>query len=920
MTADSRDREAVSDVPNSPGAETLKRLVRPLRLTRAGMVAERFAQAFWPVWSILLAIAAVLFFGLHEGAPAEAIWAVAAVALGGLVWTLWRGLRAFRWPTRGEAVDRLDATLPGRPLQALADSQAIGATDDASVAVWAAHVRRMEARAASARAVEPDLRLSSRDPFALRYVALTALAAALLFGSVWRAASVAEFAQSGPGAALAAGPAWEGWVEPPLHTGKPSLYLNDIVAEQLAVPEGSRVSLRLYGETGALSVAETVSAPPEQGTLASSEATADAAEAEAAVPLAGADTAPAQSFEVAQDGRIAVEGPGGRAWEISVIADAAPTISFDGPMNREASGQFGQPFAAQDDYGVVAGRGTIRLDLEAVDRSHGLETAPDPRDPLVLDLPLPITGDRSDFAETIVEDFSKHPWSGLPVEFRLVAIDALGNEGYSEPLELTALPGRRFFDPLAKALIEQRRDLLWAKSNAPRVAQVIRAVSHRPDDVFRDTSSYLQLRFALLRLESATASAEGLDDAAQEEIAEALWQIALNIEEGDLSDAMERLRRAQDRLAEAIRDGASDEEIAQLMQELREAMQDYMQQLARQQDPDQQPQMSENAQELSGDQLQQMLDRLQQLMEEGRTAEAQQLLEQLRQMMENLQITQGQQGQGQQSPGQQAMEGLAETLRDQQGLSDEAFRNLQEQFNPGQQSQQGQQRGQRGQQGQPGQQFGQGQPGQQGQPSQPGQPGQPGQQFGQGQPGQGQQPGLPNQQGQPGENGMPSAEDLARRQGELRRELDRQAQGLPGPGTPEGEAARESLGQAGEAMDRAEDALRQDDLAGAIDEQAQAMEALREGMRNLGEALAQQQQGQGQQGEQVGQSDPNGRRDPLGRDGGNNGPLGTQENLLQGDDVYRRARDLLDEIRRRAAEQERPEVELDYLRRLLDRF
>jgi hypothetical protein len=167
---------------------------------------------------------------------------------------------------------------------------------------------------------------------------------------------------------------------------------------------------------------------------------------------------------------------------------------------------------------------------------------------------------------------------------------------------------------------------------------------------------------------------------------------------------------------------------------------------------------------------------------------------------------------------------------------------------------------------------------------------------------------------------MPSAEDLAQRQRELRRELDRQTQNLPGAGTAEGDAARDSLGRAGEAMDRAENALRGDDLPGAIDEQAQAMEALREGMRNLGEALAQQQQGQGQQGEAFGQANPNGRRDPLGRDNGNNGPLGTQENLLQGDDVYRRARDLLDEIRRRAAEQDRPDVELDYLRRLLDRF
>ena len=152
----------------------------------------------------------------------------------------------------------------------------------------------------------------------------------------------------------------------------------------------------------------------------------------------------------------------------------------------------------------------------------------------------------------------------------------------------------------------------------------------------------------------------------------------------------------------------------------------------------------------------------------------------------------------------------------------------------------------------------------------------------------------------------------------MRRELDRQRQNLPGAGTEEGQAAREALGRAGEAMDRAEDALRQDDLAGAIDEQAQAIEALREGMRNLGEALAQQQQ-QGQQGQQMGNATPN-QQDPLGRNRGESGRIGTDQNLLQGEDVYRRARDLLDEIRRRSGEQGRPDVELDYLRRLLDRF
>jgi uncharacterized protein (TIGR02302 family) len=427
---------------------------------------------------------------------------------------------------------------------------------------------------------------------------------------------------------------------------------------------------------------------------------------------------------------------------------------------------------------------------------------------------------------------------------------------------------------------------------------VLRAVSFTPEDIFRNETVYLKLRFAVRRLETRI-SLERLDDDIIDELAEVLGGLALEIEEGDLSDVLERLRRAQDRLSEAIENGASDEEIAELMQELREAMQDYMQQLAEQGQQGQQPQPGE-MQEMSQQDLQDMLDRLQQLMEEGRMAEAAELLEQLRQMMENMQVTEG--GPGQQSPGEQAMEGLAETLREQQGLSDEAFRDLQEQFNPdAQQGQSQQNQGRDGAQGR-GQQHSQGQ----------GQEGQQGQQQGQGQ-------GQPQQ----GEGGEPQQGQgsIADRQQALRDELNRQLQNLPGAGTPEGDAARDALGRAGEAMDNAEEDLRNEDFAGALDDQADAMEALREGMRNLADQMAQQQQQQGgQQGQEQGRNAPNGDRDPLGRDIGENGRVGTEEQLLQGEDVYRRARELLDEIRRRSGEQDRPTEELDYLKRLLDRF
>lgn len=838
------------------------------------MAAERLLRGFWPFATVLMAVLAALMFGLQDVLPLEAFWAGSVAAVLALLVTLALGLRRFRWPSVQEALDRLDRTLPGRPIAAITDTQAIGARDDASRAVWAAHVQRMTARVRQARAVEPDLKIAARDPFALRYVALVALVMAFMFGSVWRVASVTEMTPGGAAAAETA--AWEGWVEPPAHTGKPSLYLADIPPGALTVPQGSRLTIRLYGEVGRLIVDETVS-----GRTAVVEGASD----------------PSQSFEIVQGGTLAIRGPGGAEWQVTVTQDQPPEIRPEGEATRTVAGEMRQEFWAKDDYGVTGARARIELDLDAVDRRYGLTIDPEPREPIEIDLPLSVTGDRSEFTETITENFAEHPWAHLPVVITLTATDAAGQEGSSDPAQVV-LPGRRFFDTMALAIVEMRRDLLWSAENGRRTAQVLRAVSWQPDEAFRQPGVYLKLRTVIRRLEDALAAEAGLTPEFRDEMAEVLWAIALEIEDGNLADALERLRRAQERLAEAIRNGATDEEIAELMQELREAMDQYMQQLAQNSPPAEDQADNQNTQTITGDQLEQMLQRLQELMEQGRTAEAQELLQQLQQMMENMQVARGQ---GQPSPGQEAMEGLADTLRQQQELSDDTFGDLQEQFNPGQQ-----QPGQQGQQGQQGEgQQGEGQQGQQGQGQQ-----------GQGRPGQGQ-PG----QGQQGQDGRSLGQMLADRQQQLRDLLNQQRNGMPGQGTPEGDAARDALGRAEGAMDNAEEALRQGDLPGALDDQAEAMEALREGMRNLGEMMAQQQQqGQGQQGDAIGQADRNGRRDPLGRDEGANGRIGTDERMLQGEDVYRRARELLDEIRRRSSDQERPEVERDYLRRLLDRF
>ena len=866
----------------------MRHLRLPVAVTRAGMIAEQAVRAFWPLWTVVFVILAPLMMGWQDLMSPEVFWTAAVLSVLGFMAALVWGVRRFRIPTKAEALARVDATLPGRPIAAIADTQAIGSGDAASEAVWRAHIARMEARTHDARSVEPDLRISDRDPYGLRFIALLFFVTALLFGSLWRVGTVGDVAMGGE-QTLATGPVWEGWVEPPAYTGKPSIYLNDVPAGPLRVAEGSKVTLRLYGEVGALTVAETVSGRTED---------------------VGAASDAQQSFEITQSGALSIVGDNGITWNVTSVEDSPPEVMLTGPVESDAMGEMSQPFTALDDYGVETGIATITLDLAAVDRRHGLAIDPDPIEPLVLDLPMPFTGDRTDFEEFLIENLSEHPLANLPVTLQLQVTDAAGQTA-STPAEPIILPGRRFFQPFAKAVIEQRRDLMWSKDNGRRINQILRAISHRPEGLFSNETTYLRLRTIIRRLDPMVEF--GMNDEGQAEIVQALWDLAIQLEDGRLADARERLRRAQERLAEAMRDGASDEEIAELMQELREATNDYMRMLAEQAEPSDgtdQADNSQNTMTMTQDELQALMDRIEELMQEGRMAEAAELMEQLNQLMENMRVTQGEGGDGQQSPGQQSMQDLAETLRDQEDLSDDAFRDLQDQFNPGQQDQ-GQQQGQQGQQGQ---QPGQNQPGQQGQDGQ--QPGQDGQQ------GEGQGVGENGQQGQQDDSGAGGEGSLADRQQALRNELQRQRDGLPNLDGEAGDIARRSLDRAEGAMEGAEEALRNGDLAEAIDQQAEAMDALRNGMRELGQALAenQAQPGQGtEQGEAAGRPVP-GQRDPLGRQMGNTGQLGTDQEMLGREEINRRAEELLGEIRRRSAEQDRPEVERDYLRRLLDQF
>jgi uncharacterized protein (TIGR02302 family) len=343
------------------------------------------------------------------------------------------------------------------------------------------------------------------------------------------------------------------------------------------------------------------------------------------------------------------------------------------------------------------------------------------------------------------------------------------------------------------------------------------------------------------------------------------------------------LRAAQEALKQALERGASDEEIKKLTQDLRAALDNFLRQLAEQMrnNPQQLARpLDPNTKILRQQDLNNMIDRLERLSRSGDKDAAKQLLEQLQQMLENLQMAQPGQGNNEM---EQALNELGDMIRKQQQLRDKTFKQ-------GQDSRRDRMRGNKQQGDQGDQGMSDLQQDQQGLrdrlkklqqelakrgmgPQQRGEKGQQGQQGQQ----QGQQPG-----GEQGDN-------------------------------------EDSLGEADSAMGDAGERLGEGNTDGAVDSQGKALEALRKGAQSLAEAMQQgdgDQQGDGP-GDRMGrqQAGPNGT-DPLGR------PLRSHEydelsRMIPGEIDVQRVRRILEELRRRLGDPSRPQVELDYIERLL---
>jgi hypothetical protein len=156
--------------------------------------------------------------------------------------------------------------------------------------------------------------------------------------------------------------------------------------------------------------------------------------------------------------------------------------------------------------------------------------------------------------------------------------------------------------------------------------------------------------------------------------------------------------------------------------------------------------------------------------------------------------------------------------------------------------------------------------------------------------------------------------EALKRRGEGEGEEEGQGKG----GNDPGKQANDALGRAGKAMQDAEGALEGSDSDNAVDAQGRALQALRKGAQNLADAMQGEGEGEGEASGQQGQASE--RTDPLGR------PMRSREYgedftvKIPGEIDVQRARRVLEELRRRFSEPDRPREELDYLERLLRDF
>ncbi|SFM55879.1 TIGR02302 family protein [Pleomorphomonas diazotrophica] len=806
--------------PDSRDGDLPSATARAVALSGLSLAWERLWPRLALVLSVLGMFLALAWLGVFERLPAALRLAAAGLFAAALLASVVHLLRT-PWPDRRQAADRLERGVPHRPLSAFLDHPS--ATGDALAdALWQAHRRRLVVALKGLKASLPSPRLDRADPYALRAAVFLLLIVGFFATPDHLGPVTAVFR---PPVSIPPDIRVDIWANPPTYTGLTPRALvttsNGTVVSPDALPDAPSVTLPA-GTTLAIRLAGI-----------GSPSAAFAAEGKPPMSLDGRSPAPGQmayEHRLAASGRLTLGGDGLQAMElpIAVRADTPPAVRLAEQPAATARGALRLAYAINDDYRVAAARAMLAPD--AAEGARPLVALPD------VTLALPRRGvDRA----VTTSDLTTHPLAGGRVRLVLEARDDAGQVAETPPL-LIDLPARPFRNPLAAAVVEQRRLLASDARQAKAVAATFETLGDLGAAFIDRPGEILGLRVARNRILLAR------DDAALKPVLDYLWQMALAIEAGDAAPAAERLAAAREALRKALESGASPEEIARLTEELKAALDDYLKAMAEAaaSDPSRLSDLGQKGGErVTSDDLKKLIDRMRQLGELGERDAAAELLSQLDDILSGLQFAQPEAG----SASDPDLDELADIIRRQQELQNRTHK-----LTPD---------------GYTGEEFGDD---------------------------SGDQQAL---------------QDLEREQSALSKRLEELMSRLSKGAQGSGEEGKGGLEGAGRAMRDAGRNLGTGDTESAVGNQGAALDALRSGARDMMRG-----QGQGTAGAREGGTDP------LGRPTGRRGPDLGDDTKVPGEIEVQRARRLLEELRRRYADPNRPPLELDYLRRLIAPF
>lgn len=809
-----------------------RRIAPRLALARAAILWEQAWPACWPAVFVLAILAVLTLFGVLTLLPGL-LHAAILLALGAaFIIALGTGLHRVVMPDADAARRRIERSsgLRHRPLAALADRPS-APLDVAAAQLWEAYQRRMASAARGLRIGFPAAGLAAGDPWGLRAVlAILLLLGAVDAGADWPQRIASTFYPNLPGEPVPTPTSLQIWVSPPDYTGLPPEFLRPAATGTIEVPTGSRLIAQIHGGRSLPHL--MIDGNNRVFTAADKENFQISATLKAGKRLS-----------------VTQAGVTLGSWPIAIIPDRPPTIAFVKPPGATAQKALRIDYRAADDYGVEA----VEAEIARVGGKRG--------EKLTIALPLP--GLRLKEAKaTSYDDLTAHPWAGLPVEIRLIAKDAKGQSGLSAPVRLT-LPARVFHNPVARAIVAQRRQLVLDPGSRLAVAEILGDLQSYTRLYRNDVVVFLGLRIAAGELRQ-TGAVQALPRTES-----LLWDLALRIEDGGVAISQRELRRLERQLQDALARNAPEHEIERLSRQLRQALDRYLQQLAQSapRTPRNAPPPSNQARTLTRRDLDRMLERAMELAHNGARAEARQLLAQLQNMLENLRV--GRASRQAMGEARQTMQAMQQLMRQQQNLLDRSF-----------QAQQQMRGGMQGQFGRP--------------------------PFGQPQPGRGQGRAMGNAAG--------DQEALRRQLGRVMRRLSEQLGSIPDP-----------LGQAERAMNNAAGALREGYPGQAIGPQTEALDQLQQAAREVAREMARRLGrnlglGSRQLGVNGSTPDRDVRRDPFGRPLAGNGAFDAGTVKIPDANAIDTARKILDELRRRAGERSRPEIERDYIDRLLNQF